>query len=128
VFFGDTVTRRKFTGMAMFAWYSAPESVPRVSLHSESIPSDANNWAGENFGGYANPRMDALIGAIEIELDRTRRKALWADLQRLYAEDLPALPLYFRADAHIWPLQLQGVTPTGHQDLSTLWVEEWRWE
>jgi len=128
VFFGDTVTRRKFPSMAMFAWYSAPESVPRISLHSTSIPTAANNWAGENYGGYVEPRMDALIDAIETELDRGRRKGLWAELQRLYATDLPELPLYFRADAHIWPLALKGVVPTGHQDLSTLWVEDWRWE
>ncbi|MDX1575128.1 MAG: peptide ABC transporter substrate-binding protein, partial [Kiloniellales bacterium] len=28
VFFGETVTKRKFTGAAMFAWLSSPESVP----------------------------------------------------------------------------------------------------
>lgn len=128
IFFGETVTKRRFPHLAMFAWYSAPESVPRSTLHSSMIPAEANGWAGQNYGGYANPAMDKLIDAIEVEVDREKRKALWADLQRLYAEDLPALPLFFRSDAHILPRQLKGVTPTGHQDPSTLWVENWRWE
>jgi peptide/nickel transport system substrate-binding protein len=128
VFFGETVTRRKFPHLAMFAWYSAPESVPRSTLHSGMIPTAENNWSGQNYTGYANPRMDALIDAIETELDRPRRKALWRELQHLYATDLPALPLYFRADAFILPKGLKGVEPTGHQDPSPLWVESWRWE
>jgi peptide/nickel transport system substrate-binding protein len=128
VFFGETVTRRKFPHLAMFAWYSAPENVPRSTLHSAMIPTAENNWSGQNYTGYANPKMDALIDAVEVELDRPKRKALWRELQHLYAADLPALPLYFRADAHILPKNLKGVDPTGHQDPTPLWVENWRWE
>jgi peptide/nickel transport system substrate-binding protein len=50
---------------------------------------------------------------------------MWWRLQEIYAEDLPALPLYFRADAHIWPKWLDGIRPTGHMHPSTLWVEHW---
>ena len=128
VMFGETVTKRKFPHMAMFAWYSAPENVPHSTLHSDAIPKAANSWSGQNYTGYANPRMDKLIESIETELDRTKRKALWRDLQALYAEDLPALPLYFKADAFILPKGLKGLVPTGHQDPSPYWVENWRWE
>ena len=128
VFFGDTVARRKFTGFAMFAWISSPEASPRGALHSEEIPRPENGWSGNNVAGYVNPEADRLTDAIEVELNRERRRALWAELQSLYAEDLPALPLYFRANAGIRPSWLVGVRPTGHQFPSTLWVEEWRRE
>lgn len=128
VFFGDTVARREFTGFAMFAWISSPEASPRGVLHSGEIPRPGNGWSGNNVAGYANPEADRLTDAIEVELDRERRRALWAELQALYAEDLPALPLYFRASAFIRPKWLAGVRPTGHQFPSTLWVEEWRRE
>jgi peptide/nickel transport system substrate-binding protein len=126
VFFGQTVTKRRFDGLAMFAWTSAPENVPRSTLHSREIPAEANGFSGQNFGGYRNPEMDRLIDAIEVELDRGKRKELWQRLQELYADELPALPLYFRADAFILPKWLSGVTPTGHQYPSTLWVEDWQ--
>lgn len=128
VFFGETVSKRAFTGMALFAWYSAPESVPRTTLHSEQIPTQANNWAGQNYTGFKNAEMDALIDKIEVELNKDARKELWRRLQHLYAEELPALPLFFRADAFIMPKWLKGVEPTGHQYPSTLWVENWRAE
>ncbi len=125
IFFGETVTKRKFEAMAMFAWISAPEVVPRSTLHSDDIPSAENNWAGQNYTGYRNPDMNALLEDIETELDREKRKALWHRLQEIYATDLPALPLYFRANAFILPKWLDGVTPTGHQFPTTLWVEDW---
>ncbi len=125
VYFGETVTKRKFTAMAMFAWISAPESVPRTTLHSEFTPTAQNNWSGQNYTGFKSPDMDELVDAIEVELDRAKRKVLWSRLQRLYAEELPALPLFFRANAFILPKWLKGVVPTGHQDPSTLWIERW---
>ncbi len=126
VFFGETVTKRKYSAMTMFAWISAPENVPRTSLHSDQIPTAANGWAGQNDTGFKNAEMDKLLDAIERELDRDKRKAMWHRLQEIYAEELPALPLYFRSEPHIWPLWLEGVVPTGHQNPSTLWVEHWR--
>jgi len=124
-FFGETVSRRAFPAMAMFAWISSPENVPRTTLHSDHIPTAENNWAGQNYPGFDNPAMDAMLEATEVELDAERRAVLWRWIQAIYAEELPALPLYFRANPYILPFWLEGVTPTGHQYGSTLWVESW---
>jgi len=70
--------------------------------------------------------MDKLLEELPVTLDLEARKPLWARLQAIYAEELPTIPLFFRADAHIWPRWLHGVRPTGHMYPSTLWVEEWR--
>ncbi len=128
VFFGQTVSERKFPAMAMFAWISAPESVPRTTLHSDHIPTPDNNWAGQNYTGFSNAEMDDLIEQIEVELDRDKRREMWRRLQHIYAEELPALPLYFRANPYVLPKWLTGLRPTGHQYPTTLWVEEWRAE
>ncbi|MBT4940870.1 MAG: peptide ABC transporter substrate-binding protein, partial [Rhodospirillaceae bacterium] len=125
VFFGQTVTQRKFTGFAMFAWISAPESVPRSTLHSAHIPTKANNWGGQNYTGFKNAEMDKLLEQIEIELDKTKREKLWHRFQKIYATELPVIPLYFRANSYILPKWLSGVTPTGHQGTTTLWIENW---
>ena len=128
VYFGETVTKRKFTGLAMFAWLSAPESVPRSTLHSKEIPTAANNYSGQNYTGYANAEVDELLEAIEVELDRDKRRKLWHRLQRIYASELPVIPLFFRADAYIMPKWLKGIEPTGHQYPTSTWVENWRAE
>ncbi|MFP6728785.1 MAG: peptide ABC transporter substrate-binding protein [Alphaproteobacteria bacterium] len=126
VFFGETVTKREFPAMAMYAWLSSPESVPRSTLHSEMIPTLENNWAGQNAMGFVNAEMDALIEQTETELDREVRRGLWQRMQQIYAGELPVLPLYFRAQAYILPLWLSGIEPTGHQASTTLWVERWQ--
>jgi peptide/nickel transport system substrate-binding protein len=124
VLFGQTVPHRNFD-MAMYAWISAPESVPRSTLHSSEIPSAANGFAGQNAPGFKNPEMDWLIDALEIELDPNKRNVLWAEAQRLYAEELPSLPLFFRSDSFILPKWLSGVRPTGNQYPTTLWITDW---
>ncbi len=128
VFFGQTVTQRRFTGLAMFAWISSPENVPRTTLKSDQIPSEENNWSGQNYTGYKNSEMDKLLDSIEVELDRDKRQALWARFQELYATDLPVLPLYWRANTFVLPKWLKGVRPTGHTGVTTLWIEEWKSE
>ena len=70
----------------------------------------------------------ALLDEIETSIDRERRQALWFRLQRIYADELPAIPLFFRADAYVLPKWLKGVEPTGHQEPTTEWVENWRVE
>ncbi len=125
VFFGETVSRRKFPHMAMYAWISAPESVPRTTLHSTMIPSADNGWSGQNYPGFANKAMDKALDDAEVVCDEEPNKAVWRDLQRIYAEELPAIPLYFRANPFIMPKWLKGVVPTGHQFATTLWIEDW---
>ncbi|MAH84901.1 MAG: peptide ABC transporter [Rhodospirillaceae bacterium TMED8] len=125
VFFGRTLTERRFTGLAMYAWISSPESVPRTILHSKHIPTDKNNFAGQNYTGFRNSEMDKILESIETELNRKKRRDLWRKLQVIYATELPILPLYFRANSFILPKWLKGIQPTGHQFPTTLWVEHW---
>ncbi len=124
VFFGETIRQRKFQ-LAMYAWISAPQSVPRTTLHSESIPTAENNWAGQNQPGIRNAEMDQLIDTIERELDAEKRKALWARMQRLYVDEAWVMPLFFRADPFVLPKWLAGLEPTGHQYPSPLGIEHW---
>ena len=125
VFFGETMTKRANKGLSMYAWLSTPESLPLTTLRSDNIPSSKNGWSGQNYPGYSIPEMDKLIDKIEAELDPEIRLPLWAKLQHLYATDLPAIPLFFRAEAYFFPKWLKGVRPTGHMSTTTTWVEEW---
>ncbi|WP_422035328.1 peptide ABC transporter substrate-binding protein [Reyranella sp.] len=126
--FFDAMGKRTYGGLGMYAWVQRPEGVPRSSLHSKEIPSAANGWSGQNYPGYANPEMDKALDAAERELDVVKRRALFAEIQKLAADDLPSLPLFFRVDPFVIPKPLKGVTPTGTLNSSTLWVEQWRWE
>ena len=62
-------------------------------FHSGRIPTkkdpDANNrWR------YRNPRVDELCQAGRDELDPTRREAIYSELQRIVAQEVPIAPLW----------------------------------
>ncbi|GEP54406.1 peptide ABC transporter substrate-binding protein [Reyranella soli] len=126
--FSEALNRRQFSALAMYAWVQSPEGVPRTLLYSTEIPTAENAWSGQNYPGYRNPAMDAALDGAERELNFDKRRALFADIQRIHAEDLPVLPMFFRVDPFVIPKQLKGVVPTGHINSSTLWIEQWRWE
>ena len=125
VLFGQTLRERRFPNMAMFAWLSVPENIPRTALHSDMIPNEANGFSGQNYTGYINPEMDETLEALRVQCGDEEQTTLWNRVQTMYAEDLPVLPLYFRSNPYIMPKWLQGVTPTGHLNPSSLWVENW---
>jgi len=62
---------------------------------------------------------------LEGEFDKAKRQTLWGQLQHLYAEELPALPLYFNTVSFVVPTWLKGLEPTGHDAPTSLWVENW---
>ena len=49
-----------------------------------------------NAGRYSNPKLDALIDAMRVEPDLTRRRAMVATCSRFAADELPLVPLYRR--------------------------------
>lgn len=126
VLFGQTLKERRFKAMALFAWISSPENIPRTTLHSSMIPTAANGWAGQNLTGFRDAEMDAVIDKLEYVCEPEPNRLLWTRLQQIYAEQLPALPLFFRSDAHVLPPWLDNLVPTGHQGFSSFWVETWR--
>jgi len=125
VMFGQTLKHRAYSGMVMYAGSYAVTETPRRILGSDQIATEANNWSGGNYTAFSNPQFDHDLDIAETELDQARRKAAWADMQRIYAAELPELPLFFRAEPHIIPKWLHGYAPTGHSDLGTLWSENW---
>jgi peptide/nickel transport system substrate-binding protein len=59
-------------------------------LSSKRFPPD-----GANRGHYSNPRVDALTDQIRVEMDERKRKVLCSEVQKIVAEDLPYLPLWY---------------------------------
>lgn len=125
VFFGETMRKRNYGGMAMYAWVSSPENNPRSTLHSKSIPDAANGYSGQNNPGWLNAEVDKAIDAIDLEFDSKRRMQLAWELQKHYTNDVPVLPLYYRADISVVPTNLKNYRMPGHQFHETNEIEKW---
>lgn len=125
VFFGDTNTHRKFPAMAMYAWTSYPEQTPKSTLHSSQIPTEKNGWSGQNFPGYVNPKMDALIEKLEVEFNPKKRIALAHEITKLYTDEVPVIPLYYRAEIAVRPVELLNFRISGSQFSDSGEAENW---
>ena len=84
-------------------------------FHSGSIPTAENRGKGGNRGRYRNADVDALIEAGRRESDPARRKAIYADVQRRVAGDLPYVFLWHDDNLALIRDELEGweVLPTG---------------
>jgi len=71
-------------------------------LHS-SMVGGANNYAG-----YQNPEMDALIEEARVEPDSNKRLELYEQCYDLIKEDVPVIPLYCRTETTVMSKDVQG--------------------
>lgn len=126
--FGETLKKRSFQGAVLYSWLFNVTGSPRQIMGSDQIPSEENNYSGTNYAGWRNDTIDQDIKVVETELDAQLRQTAWDEMQHIYAEELPALPLFFRVEVHAIPKWLHGLVPTGHNDYAVLWSEQWRGE
>jgi len=77
-----------------FGW--SPTTDAWTMLNSTVRSYDGAGAGQFNGGRYSNPKLDALIDAIRVEPDLSRRRQLVGDALRLMSDDLPLLPLYRR--------------------------------
>jgi ABC-type transport system substrate-binding protein len=95
-------------------WVGANNDPDVFSLvfSSERIPPN-----GSNRGHYRNARVDELIAGIRAEMDREKRKALCSEVQKIVAEDVPYVPLWYVDVVSVHRRGMAvGLTPTGDYD------------
>jgi peptide/nickel transport system substrate-binding protein len=73
---------------------------------------------GANRTYYVNPRVDALIDRARGELDQDTRKQIYAEIQRLVAEDMPYINLWYLENVMVHTRRVRNLTlnPPGNYD------------
>lgn len=72
-----------------------PERWYTTRTHSKLIASDENRWGGGNKGGYANPRVDAVLDRLQTTIDPRQRVDLHRQLLQEQMGDVALMPLYW---------------------------------
>jgi peptide/nickel transport system substrate-binding protein len=121
----DVLPHRDFD-MAYYSWRNTPEFPLEPVYGGAGIPTAANGYSGFNFPGLNNREMNEASTRLMTEMNPAKRLILWQSAQRIYAEQLPALPLFFSTNVYVLPNWLTGVEPTGHMIPTSYWVEDWR--
>jgi peptide/nickel transport system substrate-binding protein len=100
-------------------WYADPEGYVFDTTHSKG---------SINAGGYASAEVDRLLDEQRATVDPRKRVALWQDLQRIYAQDVPIIwPYAMRTRYNVWRPTLKGFEPMANASrvyLRQTWVEK----
>ncbi len=82
---------------------SDPDMLRRV-FHSSQMPP-----AGFNRGFFADPRVDRLLDAATVSTVDARRRALYADVQKIVAREAPYVSLWYKTNVAVAQRTLAGV-------------------
>lgn len=87
----DFLVPRRFDAV-LVSWSITGDPDPFPLYHSSQVEE-----GGQNYGGWANDEADQLMTEARSTVDREKRRALYVEFQRIFAEDVPAIPLYYPA-------------------------------
>ncbi len=107
-FYSD-VTRGAFEIYAL-RWIGSNEDpdIFRYAYGSGSFPPK-----GGNRGRYSNARVDALLADASASTSRAVRKADYVEVQRILAEDLPGIPLWYPNNEVVHTRRIEGIRARG---------------
>jgi peptide/nickel transport system substrate-binding protein len=74
--------------------------------------------AGGNRGHYRNPALDILLDRARVEANREKRRALFQQIQKIVADDLPYMSLWFMDNISVHRKRVTSLqlSPTGDYD------------
>ncbi len=127
VLFGQITRRRAYPHMVMYNWNFSPITLGPPLWHSSQIPTAANNWEGQNGPGWRHAENDRLLDQIAEELDQTKRIQLIRRQQEIWADELPAIPLWHGLSLTTSKKALKNVKP-GVLGGILFRSEGWEWQ
>jgi len=73
---------------------------------------------GGNRGHYRNAPLDALLDQARVESNQEKRRALFSQIQKIVAQDVPYISLWFMNNISVHRKRIGGVqlSPTGDYD------------
>jgi peptide/nickel transport system substrate-binding protein len=106
--------------LANFAWVTSPDPAGYVPI-----------WGcgGEaNYLKYCNRKATRLLELSDTTLNPKKRQSYFQQANKLFANDIPTIPLYSRPTPLIWKSSLVG--PKNNASLTGFaWnLEQWRWK
>jgi peptide/nickel transport system substrate-binding protein len=66
---------------------------------------------GGNRGHYSNPEVDVLLAAAAATTDEATRRAHYIEVEKILAEELPGIPLWYPNNEVVHTTRLEGIAP-----------------
>ncbi len=100
-------------------------SDPAIGTQRAFVSSNIRKGASfTNSMGYKNERIDQLFDQSGVEIDPAKRKAQYAEIQKILADELPVIFLVEIAYSHLWNKRVHGLITNGIS-MYTSWDSVW---
>jgi peptide/nickel transport system substrate-binding protein len=111
--FGNDLGQGDFT-TALLAFGGGVDPSPTGLLASDQIPSEENEFSGQNVYRWKDAEVDRLLRSSDREVDEDARVAQLGRIQEILADEVPLIPLYAQPNtvAHVEALQGVEENPT----------------
>jgi len=76
------------------------------------VTEEYTGTSARNITGYADPAFDTLARSAAGYVTRAERRPLYLELQRIWSDALPGLPLYQELGVDVVPAGLDAVAPS----------------
>jgi ABC-type transport system substrate-binding protein len=111
--------------LVSFAWVGQVDPTGQTLYAKNQIPSDENNWEGQNYMGWANEKASKAIIAANNMLDQEKRKKEYATVQEEFTKDMVSLPLFRRAEAAATTKNLKNFKADASEFSYVTNIHEW---
>ena len=122
--YGDSLDNRKFD-VIMFGWITGADPDETTMYHSKQIPTK-DNPVGQNYAGYKNAKVDELLDKGSVLLNQEDRIPIYKQIQKIVADELPMLYVYYMVDVDVAPKNLQNWKPAPFTNAKNWNIFEWK--
>ncbi len=127
--YNDVEERAKFLGVTNQGGSTSIETLFR-RWHSSFIPTAENRYIGDNLPHWNDPEADRLLEQVDRTFDPAEAERVVVKLAQLFAEELPALPMYYRPEIVAIHKNLLNARPRPNSSgkHSSNWdLDQWEW-
>ena len=97
--------------LVLFGWIAGPEPGGLLLWSCGAVPSDANNWTGDNYAGWCFRDADRAMREADSTSDSIVRREAYLLQQQLWTQEVPALPLFQRLTLTFAAADVVGLQP-----------------
>jgi len=126
---GGPLSSRTFDA-AIYTWITGDDPGHLGLYDCAATPSEANNFAGQNYPGYCDPEADKLLMSNEtdpeISLSIEKRKPVLQQFYTLWTDAVPVIPLFSNTRVYVIRAGLQNFKAGPTQYAADAW-NSWEW-
>jgi len=107
----SNATEVRHTYKGMLIWPATSLTNAMEGFSALGIGTEQNRWRGANYGGYRNAEYDRLFGQFSTTLEADKSQDLIAQMMKIVADDVGAIPMYYVALSVVYRKGITG--PSG---------------